>query len=405
MKAILIIVMSVILAFLSCGLAGEVSEFTAPPVSMTPSIPVEVTFSLPGWLAGVNGTVGVKDFNTDVEAGFDDIISNLDMIAAGTLEVRKGKLGFVFDGMYLKASVSGDSPGPLLSNVDVSIEQVLAEGAFLYRIYEGDRLWIDFLAGARYFYLSNSLNLTVDSAGVRSASEELSARIVERAVEAARDEVEHQLPTILADLRDQVTASVQNQVSERVDEIRGAIGDRIDQGLGGSGPAIGGEIVGNGRIRDAIREYAHAAAVARVESARAQASAAMASARARIRKEAEKRLTKAEANLSKTLEREITRRIPTQELAASRDWVDPFVGVRARCQIGEDWYAIFRGDIGGFGLNSDQTINLFGALGLKLTERSSVEVGYRYLSVDYQSGGFTYDMVTQGPYIGLGVTF
>ncbi|MCB1062081.1 MAG: hypothetical protein KDN20_04050 [Verrucomicrobiae bacterium] len=372
---------------------------------MTPSIPVEVTFSLPGWLAGVNGTVGVKDFNTDVEAGFDDIISNLDMIAAGTLEVRKGKLGFVFDGMYLKASVSGDSPGPLLSNVDVSIEQVLAEGAFLYRIYEGDRLWIDFLAGARYFYLSNSLNLTVDSAGVRSASEELSARIVERAVEAARDEVEHQLPTILADLRDQVTASVQNQVSERVDEIRGAIGDRIDQGLGGSGPAIGGEIVGNGRIRDAIREYAHAAAVARVESARAQASAAMASARARIRKEAEKRLTKAEANLSKTLEREITRRIPTQELAASRDWVDPFVGVRARCQIGEDWYAIFRGDIGGFGLNSDQTINLFGALGLKLTERSSVEVGYRYLSVDYQSGGFTYDMVTQGPYIGLGVTF
>lgn len=27
------------------------------------------------------------------------------------------------------------------------------------------------------------------------------------------------------------------------------------------------------------------------------------------------------------------------------------------------------------------------------------------LPIDYHSGGFTYDLVTQGPYLGLGLTF
>ncbi len=406
MKFACLLALSFVVTPLPIISAGEVVEVTEPtPLVVDERLPIDVTFTMPGWLAGIEGTVGVRDLASDVEAGFDDIIRNLDMIAAATVELRRGKLGFVLDGMYLKASVSGNPPGPLLSNVDVGIEQVLAEGAFLYRIHEGDRLWIDFLAGARYFYLSNTLSLTVDGAGVRDVSEELSARIVDRAVEAAREEVDRRLPTILTDLRNQVTATVQDRVAARVDEIRGTIGDRIDQGIGGAGPGIGDGIAGDGRIREAIREYARAAADAQVEAARAQASAALAAARVRIRKEAEKRLARAEANLAKALEREITSRIPASEVQASREWVDPFVGLRARCELWENWYAVFRGDIGGFGLNSDQTVNLFGALGLQLSERASMEVGYRYLSVDFHSGGFTYDMVTQGPYLGLGLTF
>jgi len=92
-------------------------------------------------------------------------------------------------------------------------------------------------------------------------------------------------------------------------------------------------------------------------------------------------------------------------VSESKAWVDPFVGFRARCQLWDHGYVVARGDIGGFGVSSDLTWNAFGALGMDLNERTSVEIGSRYLSVDYQSGGFHYDVATRGPYIGVNIGF
>ena len=56
----------------------------------------------------------------------------------------------------MKMSVGGETPGPLLSNVSLSLEQVLAEAALTYRLFENDRAWIELLAGARYLYWAPS---------------------------------------------------------------------------------------------------------------------------------------------------------------------------------------------------------------------------------------------------------
>ena len=100
-----------LLTFLSAGLcamslpsnAGETVSSKQPEIS--PTIPVddpwEVTLSMPLWASGVDGTVGVHGYTTGTSASFADIIRNLDMVAAATLEVKKGRWGGWIDGIYL----------------------------------------------------------------------------------------------------------------------------------------------------------------------------------------------------------------------------------------------------------------------------------------------------------------
>ena len=85
--------------------------------------------------------------------------------------------------------------------------------------------------------------------------------------------------------------------------------------------------------------------------------------------------------------------------SASRDWVDPIVGLRGQWNINDCWYLAGKGDIGGFGVNSDFTWNLQATVGYNFTKNFSAEVGYRYFDTDYDDGGFTYDMAEKGPLI------
>jgi hypothetical protein len=89
------------------------------------------------------------------------------------------------------------------------------------------------------------------------------------------------------------------------------------------------------------------------------------------------------------------------------DWWDPIIGGRVMLPMGEAWMFNLRGDIGGFGVGSDFAWQFFPYASWQFGERSSMQVGYRWLDVDYDEGSgsseFKYDVVTQGPQ--LGVTF
>lgn len=222
---------------------------------------IDVSFIMPGWLAGVEGDIGfLPDVTTGVDAGIDDILPTIDMIAAATLEVRRNKLGFILDGMYMKASIAGETPGPFLNNINLTMKQALVDGVVTYRIFEDDRAWVELLAGGRYQYLENEVSFTR--------------------------------------------------------RFRGP-----------------------------------------------------------------------------------------QTLTSIQSWVDPFIGIQGRYQLNDKWYAKARGDVGGFGVSSESTYNLFGVLGYELTERTSMEVGYRYLYTDYTQGGFLYDMAMKGAFLGLRIDF
>jgi hypothetical protein len=91
---------------------------------------------------------------------------------------------------------------------------------------------------------------------------------------------------------------------------------------------------------------------------------------------------------------------------STKQWFDPLVGLNLRTpETGSRWHAGLYTDIGGFGVGSKFAWQLFPTVGVKLTKRMSLDVGYRWLHMDYETGKnltfFKYDVMTQGPTMGF----
>ena len=87
------------------------------------------------------------------------------------------------------------------------------------------------------------------------------------------------------------------------------------------------------------------------------------------------------------------------------EWVDPFVGLRVRHQLAPGSELQFLGDVGGFGVGSDFTWQLFGGYAFDFWGSNLHGiVGYRALAVDYTQDGpnkNNLDLILHGPVVGL----
>lgn len=89
----------------------------------------------------------------------------------------------------------------------------------------------------------------------------------------------------------------------------------------------------------------------------------------------------------------------------SHTWTDPIVGASLRYDFSKHWYGIILGDVGGFGVGSDLSWNVYGGVGYRFTSWCSATLGYRCLHVGYKSGGFVMDANVQGFLLGIGFHF
>lgn len=64
------------------------SKELSPP-TITQSEPWRFTIAAPGWMAGLDGTMGLRGINTDVDIGVDEILRHVDMIWATRVEASK----------------------------------------------------------------------------------------------------------------------------------------------------------------------------------------------------------------------------------------------------------------------------------------------------------------------------
>ena len=87
--------------------------------------------------------------------------------------------------------------------------------------------------------------------------------------------------------------------------------------------------------------------------------------------------------------------------------MDPIVGANLSLPLGKNFSLNVRGDIGGFGVGSDLTWQVFPTLAGNLPIGDRSKPGTCWLYMDYETGSgashFKYDVLTQGPQ--LGVTF
>jgi len=133
------------------------------------------------WLANLSGTANIKGTDVDVDQGFNDIVRQLDFVAAGMGEARKGKWSLIGDAMYLKISDSGTTAirDGLTADLKFKFRQTLVAG------YAGYRVWsdqdepaagvqgtdFDLLAGVRYNRLEPELTGTLTALGISQSGD------------------------------------------------------------------------------------------------------------------------------------------------------------------------------------------------------------------------------------------
>jgi hypothetical protein len=89
--------------------------------------------------------------------------------------------------------------------------------------------------------------------------------------------------------------------------------------------------------------------------------------------------------------------------SGTQTWADPVVGFRLKA--GRGAFLSLKADIGGFGLGSELTWQVFGGLGLNVGSRLTTIIGFRYLDIDYRRNNFIYDVALSGPLVGFGFRF
>ena len=97
------------------------------------------------------------------------------------------------------------------------------------------------------------------------------------------------------------------------------------------------------------------------------------------------------------------------ERSGTETWFDPMIVARIKSPLEKTFIYQFRGEIGGFGIGSDLSWNIQAYLGYRFSNLFEMSGGYRYISLDYETGSgqdrFKYDVDTSGPVLRFGFNF
>ena len=186
------------------------------------------------WALGVDGTVGVKRFDTHVDYDPLTVVKHLDWGIMAKGEVRKGKWGILGDGFFAQLSASGDPPGPLYNNANIKLQQGMVELALAYRIIDDRRGFVDIYAGARYNYFGIDVDASIDDAGVQEIGDNVTQRIanqISARAQSALGAEEQKVETKIAqeevilredvrvleqDVRDRIIATAESDIERRL---------------------------------------------------------------------------------------------------------------------------------------------------------------------------------------------
>src|SRR5207248_10066756 len=186
---------------------------TAPP-TITQSEPWQFTIAVPGWLSSMDGTVGIRGVNADIDVGIGEILQHLDMIFAARAEAQKGPFGIYGEVLYIGLSDNAQVNG-LINNIHEQVDLTLVDGALSWRLFNQPRWSLDFAAGTHYTSVYERLELHNDPAAIQRASEEF-------------------VNDIAADLRERLDQDISNSEFLQIlkstikENIISRIGDRLE---------------------------------------------------------------------------------------------------------------------------------------------------------------------------------
>lgn len=119
--------------------------------------------------AGLDGTVGVRGVEADVDMSFSDIWDNLDIAFMGLFTAEKGPWTFMLEGVYFKLTdePSKNVTGPF-GNVSVSgaleatVELTIYQGSVGYRVFD-ETTKVDLIGGVRYTKVKADMDVKIST--------------------------------------------------------------------------------------------------------------------------------------------------------------------------------------------------------------------------------------------------
>jgi hypothetical protein len=131
----------------------------------------QVEFTPYLFASGLHGSTGTQQVSADVNTGFSDIVENLDSGFMGTLEARRGRWGFILDGLYFKLgdqrASSWEGPagiGSATGDLDVTTTMQMVQLSAAYRL--GGGVPTDLVVAGRTTQLDLDLNLVATTGGL-----------------------------------------------------------------------------------------------------------------------------------------------------------------------------------------------------------------------------------------------
>lgn len=91
----------------------------------------------------------------------------------------------------------------------------------------------------------------------------------------------------------------------------------------------------------------------------------------------------------------------------SNSWLDPVIGVNAEYILSKDmrWFAYTKGDIGGFGVNSQMTWQLTAGAGYMLGKNFPLSLGFKYVGVNYDKNALDWTVNEYGLALSIGYRY
>ena len=360
------------------------SKEVAPP-SITESEPWHFTIAAPGWVAGLNGTIGVRGVNADIDVGFDQILQHLDMIFAMRAEAQKGPFGIYGEVIYIGLSDNAQING-LINNIHETVNETLVDGALSWRLINQPRGSLDLVAGTHYTNIYERLELHSDPVAIQQASQ----RFVNNIADDLRSRLDQDISNseFLEALKGTIKADIVNRIGNALDRHE----NRPDIPIGPLG----------GRIRQEIAQRVEQFIELKKAELRARVDALVERGLDR-RAAVDRVVNQAKARIANQLAVRLNKRL-SQTLSREDYWFDPYAGLRARYNFNKTFYTAVRGEVGG-GVASDLMWEVEGVFGINLTRSIFTEIGYRALAVDYDNDGLLFDTTMHGPQITTGITF
>jgi hypothetical protein len=358
---------------------------TVPP-TITQAEPWQFTIAVPGWLASMNGTIGVRGVNADIDVPVTEVLQHLDMIFAARAEAQKGPFGIFGEVFYIGLS-DNTQINRMINNIHEQVDLTLVDGALSWRLFNQPRWSLDFAAGAHYTSVYERLELHSDPILIQQTSE----RFVD---------------DIAADLRERLDQDISNSEFLEIlkstikENIVSRIGDRLEDHERHPNIPIGPL---GGRIRGKIANLVEDFIQVKLDALRARIDALHLTGEAR-RAAVARAVNAAKAQIANQLASTLDAKLD-QTLSKDDYWFDPYVGLRARYNFNKTYYTAVRGEIGGFGVGADLMWEVETVVGINLTHSIFTEIGYRALGGNFEENNFKFDVVTHGPQITTGITF